>query len=212
MNKLKLSDIMFAYSEPAKWCIDCTFHGGHIYQLIGENGSGKSTVGRIITGIQLCDKGNAQLNGKSIREMTPNEKRDLFFYIPQEPLWSFIGGSFCKNLKYFSKENKICSNLIIDHKNNTFYDKLQAAVNKDVFDISSEDVFFLAILESWIWQRTVLFIDECPDLYDKDAITFFDGMLNKRVESELITIVARHILMEFSNAKTIVLDMSRFKV
>ncbi|MEI2763300.1 ATP-binding cassette domain-containing protein [Methanothrix soehngenii] len=92
-----------------KWRLNDTFEGGRLYQLIGENGSGKSTLGKIITGIEPVSTGTATVNGKMLQHMSQNEKRETFFYIPQEPHWLFIGDTFCQNLRYFSKSIKECA-------------------------------------------------------------------------------------------------------
>jgi len=46
-------------------------HLGEIHGLMGENGAGKSTFIKIITGVHQPDKGEIRLDGKSIRFPTP---------------------------------------------------------------------------------------------------------------------------------------------
>lgn len=211
VNELRFVEAIFSYTSTAKWKINFSLKGGDIYQLIGDNGSGKSTVGRVLTGIELYQLGNAWFNGQSVGKMTNEEKRKIFFFIPQEPHWSFIGESFCKNLRYFSIDNKECDSIDVGCKKNTLHSRLRSIANQSVFDLSSEDVFLLALWESRIWKRTILFVDEYPDFHDEESRTFFEGILKKRAEEKMITIIARHVPIDFLNVATINIDVSRFK-
>lgn len=78
---------------------------------------------------------------------------------------------------------------------NDFQRRLASIANRSVFGLSSEDIFLLAIQESRIWPRPVLFIDECPDFDGNLARDFFVGAIQSRVNANLITIIARHIPM-----------------
>lgn len=46
---------------------------GRITGLIGSNGSGKSTISKIITGVYKADDGEVYLDGKLCKFRTPNE-------------------------------------------------------------------------------------------------------------------------------------------
>lgn len=53
--------------------INLSFKAGKLIALIGENGIGKSTLLRTLTGIQKPLSGSVFLNGKNIHEQTPSE-------------------------------------------------------------------------------------------------------------------------------------------
>lgn len=211
MNKLIFSDAQYRYDASCKWRLNDTFEGGRLYQLIGENGSGKSTLGKIITGIEPVSTGTATVNGKMLQHMSQNEKRETFFYIPQEPHWLFIGDTFCQNLRYFSKSIKECADTNNIGHNEQHRQKLLSTIERSVWELTSEDVFLLAILEAKLWPRTVLFIDECPDLDDDDAIALFKDIINERLNLGLITFLARHIPMSLLEMETVLLEVGRFK-
>jgi simple sugar transport system ATP-binding protein len=47
--------------------VDLTFHAGEVHALLGENGAGKSTVIKILTGALACDAGEISLQGEPAR-------------------------------------------------------------------------------------------------------------------------------------------------
>ena len=49
---------------------------GTIYCLAGENGCGKSTIIKIISGVYTPDSGTIEFNGKEIKRMTPKDAMD----------------------------------------------------------------------------------------------------------------------------------------
>jgi len=48
---------------------------GRIHGLLGANGSGKSTISKIIAGVYAADAGEIKYNGKVVRYRSPNEAR-----------------------------------------------------------------------------------------------------------------------------------------
>jgi ribose transport system ATP-binding protein len=50
-------------------------NAGRITGLLGANGSGKSTISKIIAGVYHADAGQIRYNGKVVRYRTPNEAR-----------------------------------------------------------------------------------------------------------------------------------------
>jgi simple sugar transport system ATP-binding protein len=51
--------------------VDLTINKGEIVCLLGENGSGKSTMIKIISGVYTFDSGTAVINGKEFKHITP---------------------------------------------------------------------------------------------------------------------------------------------
>lgn len=54
--------------------------------LVGHNGSGKSSLFRVLCGRATPDSGQARINGKAAREMNPAELAEAVFLIHQDPL------------------------------------------------------------------------------------------------------------------------------
>ena len=53
--------------------IDLAFEQGELHALVGENGAGKSTMIKIISGVYQADDGELWLNGKRVSYSMPSE-------------------------------------------------------------------------------------------------------------------------------------------
>ena len=63
--------------------IDFTVDPGEIVGILGENGSGKSTLLTILAGLQKCDSGFFNIDGKDLLRNT-KLRNDSVAYVPQE--------------------------------------------------------------------------------------------------------------------------------
>lgn len=57
--------------------VDLNIDAGEVVGLVGDNGAGKSTLMKIITGIYNADAGDIKLEGNSILQLAPGERRSL---------------------------------------------------------------------------------------------------------------------------------------
>ena len=88
MHKIEIKNVTKSYGS--KKVIDdfsITFSGNGIYGIIGENGTGKSTLLRLISGLARPSKGTIEVNGKK----NADERRSQIAYLSDQE--SFDGFS-----------------------------------------------------------------------------------------------------------------------
>lgn len=68
-----------------------------MYGLVGDNGSGKTTILGLIDNIYDCDSGEILINSIPINNFSPEEIRDKITYVSREPL--VLPGDIWQNLK-----------------------------------------------------------------------------------------------------------------
>lgn len=192
MEVLDVNSLEYSYDNRLFWRIDHSFHGGKVYQIIGENGTGKSTIARLLTGVETNFKGEIYFNQTNIAHLSDKEKRNTFFYIPQEPYWSFIGDNFCRNMRYFNlpDKNKVVEGLEDEQ------DLFEKLIHQSVFEMSSENVYLVSFYESLVWERPIIFIDECPEFDDSSSEKILLKLLRIRNEKKLITFISRHMSID----------------
>ncbi|MBQ0835582.1 ABC transporter ATP-binding protein [Lactiplantibacillus pentosus] len=84
---LTIDHLSFGY-EPTKPIIDdvsVTLHRGEMISLVGQNGTGKSTLSNLITGFLTPQTGKMVFNGRSLTDQSVKERADQIGYILQDP-------------------------------------------------------------------------------------------------------------------------------
>lgn len=78
MNLLNVSGIRKSFGPvDVLHGVDFTLDAGEVIGLVGDNGAGKSTLMKIVTGMYSADTGSIALNGASIADLTPGQRRSL---------------------------------------------------------------------------------------------------------------------------------------
>lgn len=105
---LKLIDIEFCYRENHPNAIDkVSFeikHGEYV-AIIGHNGSGKSTISKIIIGVLRPQKGKIEIFGNEVNSSIINEIRKFLGIVFQNPDNQFIGSTVKDDIA-FGLENR----------------------------------------------------------------------------------------------------------
>jgi ABC-type bacteriocin/lantibiotic exporter with double-glycine peptidase domain len=87
------------YSEHGSPVIDglnCAMTAGQFAVITGRNGTGKSSVLKMVKGLYAPEEGMVRIDGFDIRQMEPAELRRQIAYVPQKP--DFFPGTLCDNL------------------------------------------------------------------------------------------------------------------
>ncbi|WP_411733428.1 sugar ABC transporter ATP-binding protein [Paeniglutamicibacter sp.] len=87
--RLALRNLRKAYGNTiAVDCLDLEIGAGEVHALLGANGSGKSTVVKILAGVVTSDAGTISLDGQELaaRDVTPNASKLLGLrFVHQDP-------------------------------------------------------------------------------------------------------------------------------
>lgn len=81
---INIQDLSFSYKKkPLLEKLDLQFEAGHIYGLLGKNGTGKSTLLRNIAGLLSPKKGSIKVNGHIPFERVPGFLEDIFIVLEE---------------------------------------------------------------------------------------------------------------------------------
>lgn len=83
---LAVQHITYSYGRrlaPVFQDFSLTFKQGHIYGLLGKNGTGKSTLLYIMSGLLRTQKGHVAFEGMNVLERQPEMLREMFL-VPEE--------------------------------------------------------------------------------------------------------------------------------
>lgn len=99
---IKFEDVYFDYPSrpdmPVLSGIDLDIHPGQKIALVGQSGSGKSTIASLLMRLYPWQKGKITLDGNDIRDMDLSSYRSIYAIVPQEVL--LFGGTIRENILY----------------------------------------------------------------------------------------------------------------
>ncbi|ULQ52829.1 ABC transporter ATP-binding protein [Flavihumibacter fluvii] len=96
---IQIKDLHYSYgSKPVFSGLSLELHPGHIYGLLGKNGTGKSTLLRTIGGLLFPRQGSIQVLGYNPGKRQPDFLRQVFmvpeeFYFPNISIKAFVAGN-----------------------------------------------------------------------------------------------------------------------
>ncbi len=99
-GKIEFKDVSFGY-EPATDVlhdINLTVSPGETVAIVGQTGSGKSSLVSLIARFYEIEKGEVTVDGHDVREVTQESLRRQIGIVPQDPI--LFSGSITENIKY----------------------------------------------------------------------------------------------------------------
>ena len=97
---IEFRDVAFGYREDqlVLKAFNLFIKEGETLAIIGESGSGKSSVAKLLLGFYKIKAGGISIGGKNISDMTLSEMRDLIAYVPQEA--TLFNTTIMENIRY----------------------------------------------------------------------------------------------------------------
>ena len=106
-GKIEFENVSFSYPDakyPSIEGVSFTINPGEKIGIIGQTGAGKSTIQKLLTGIETPSRGRVFLDDKDISTMHPVELRENIALMPQEPY--LFSGTLKENLELSSSISK----------------------------------------------------------------------------------------------------------
>ncbi|WP_425464187.1 ABC transporter ATP-binding protein [Paenibacillus lentus] len=87
--------------------VSVSFRAGDLVALVGNNGAGKSSFMRLITGVTKPENGYIHVKGVDTAKTTPEQLANTVTYIYQNPEEMFIEDSIRKDVEFFLKARRV---------------------------------------------------------------------------------------------------------
>jgi ATP-binding cassette, subfamily C, bacterial LapB len=104
-GRLEFRDVAFSYPQgagPLFESLSFTLNPGEVLVVTGNNGTGKTTLARLLLGLIRPIRGSILADGLDLRQLQPEWWRKQVIYLPQEP--TFLDATIHENITLLNPE------------------------------------------------------------------------------------------------------------
>jgi energy-coupling factor transport system ATP-binding protein len=162
---------------------------GELFALLGGNGTGKSTLLSLISGINRSYRGTVKINGQEIHNLSNEEKyRGLLGVLPQNPQTLFVKKTVREDLYEMFKGQKLQKEEQKSRVNHIVrLCQLEHLLEQHPYDLSGGEQQRAALAKVLLLAPKILLLDEPTKGMDAEFKQIFAGLL-KRLQREGVTI------------------------
>jgi subfamily B ATP-binding cassette protein MsbA len=205
---IKLENVSFKYDEDdVLKNFSMTVPKGKTVALVGQSGSGKSTIANLVTRFYDVNKGAVTIDGNDIRSLTKHSLRNLMGLVTQD---SILFNDSIKNNVLIGKENATDEEVIEALKIANaweFVKELPEGINTNIGDagskISGGQKQRLNIARAVLKNPPIMILDEATSALDTESERLVQVALENMMKNRTSIVIA-HRLSTIQNADEII--------
>lgn len=182
IRSIRIENINFKYPESNRKVIkdiSYTFRKNKIYGIRGNNGTGKTTIAKILIGLYPIDSGNLLINGINI------DLVDIEWY--RKNNIEFLSQNYRKTFKEILEDEEIIRNL---EQLDFFLElNLNKYIRKDFDELSGGELQKLLFSYALSSKKDVIIMDEPTSAFDTYSINLAKYEIQKSKKEKIIIII-----------------------
>jgi len=207
-DKISLNNINFRYAnENVLKNFSLEIPKGKTVALVGQSGSGKSTIANLLTRFYDVQDGSIRIDGADIRDLTIHSLRDLMGLVTQD---SILFNDTIKNNILLGRQNATDEEIIAALKIANAYEfvkDLPEGINTNIGDagnkLSGGQKQRLSIARAVLKNPPIMILDEATSALDTESERLVQQALEKMMENRTSVVIA-HRLSTIQKADMIV--------
>lgn len=207
-SELTLENISFKYeNEYVLKNFQATVKKGKTVALVGQSGSGKSTIANLVTRFYDITEGEIKIDGINIKDMSQNSLRGLMGLVTQDSI--LFNDTIKENLK-IGKPNATDEELIDSLKIANAYEfvkELPKGLDTNIGDsggkLSGGQKQRLSIARAVLKNPPIMILDEATSALDTESEQLVQKALENMMKNRTSLVIA-HRLSTIKNADTII--------
>ena len=208
-------DVTFSYEEETVLDgFNLQVNKGHTVALVGQSGSGKSTVANLVTRFYDVNEGSISIDGIDIRDLSKSSLRNLMGLVTQD---SILFNDTIKNNIGLGKEGATDEEIIEAAKianAHEFISELPQGYHTNIGDsgnkLSGGQKQRLSIARAVLKNPPIMILDEATSALDTESEKLVQDALEKMMRNRTSIVIA-HRLSTIQNANSIVV-MNKGKI
>ena len=169
--------------DPALMGISFDVKAGEVIGVVGKNGSGKSTILKVLLGLYHPQSGSVLIDNQDIRQLNPIELRNSLAYVPQKP--ELFYGTIKANLE-LGKPDVTMEEMVFATKAAGIYDEIMAMPDKfdealRDFSTSKLSASFqqgLCLSRAYLKRSNIMLLDEPGGVLDRSLDDYLTKVIN----------------------------------
>jgi len=211
---LELDRVTFSYEpgRPVLHDVSLTIAPGETVAFVGETGSGKSTIAKLLTRFYDPDQGSVRIDGHDLRDVSIASLRRQLGVVPQEP---FLFAGVVRDNVAFARPDADADELlaalaavgiddVIDRLGG-----LDAPVHERGASLSAGERQLLALARAFVARPRVLILDEATSNLDLHSETRVEAALDVLLEGRTAIIIAHRLATARRADRIAVVDNGR---
>ncbi len=172
----------------ALYNINLTINDGDSVAFVGGNLSGRTTLLRVIAGLEKYDSGEVYFNNRNLSSV--DFKCDVNLgYVPEVPVF-FENKSVCDNLKYVLTERKISKTEIEEKINKALIEfNIEKYKNIKIKDLDLYEKYIMCFVRLSLRNLDYLLVDNIFDKLNQDEADAFIKLIDDLFISKNITTI-----------------------
>lgn len=209
MSFIEVNHLSFEYIKDAHTLEDISFaiEQGEYVCILGHNGSGKSTIAKLIIGLLEAKSGTIQIDGIDLNEKTIYDIRSRIGIVFQNPDNQFIGSTVRDDIA-FGLENKCVAHEEMEDIIQKFASEVDMLpfLDHEPSKLSGGQKQRVAIAGILAMSPSILILDESTSMLDPKGKKEINDLVSKiRKEKKMTVISITHDIEEASLADRIIL-------
>ena len=209
MNSIVVKDLFFNYEEdiPTIKGISFDIKQGEYVAILGHNGSGKSTIAKLLDGLLEKKSGSIQINGIELTLDTLYDVRSHIGIVFQNPDNQFIGSTVRDDIA-FGLENKCIPYKEMDDIINSYASKVNMIdfLDHEPSKLSGGQKQRVAIAGILAMQPDILILDESTSMLDPKGKNEINTLVREIIAQSKMTVISiTHDIEEATFADKIIL-------
>ena len=215
-KEIEFKDVVFSYGERVILeKINLKIPKGSVVAVVGETGSGKTTMANLIARFYDVDSGQVLIDGTDVRDVKVSSLRDIIGIVSQNTI--LFNDTIANNISYgfqaASKEQIIAAakqanahEFIVDGRHPEGYDTV---VGDKGFKLSGGEKQRVSIARAILKNPPILILDEATSALDTVTERLVQEAINNLMENRTVFAIA-HRLSTIKHAdKIVVIDKGR---
>ena len=193
MKKIEIEHLSFSYDEQIKALDDVSFsiEEGSYTVIVGHNGSGKSTIAKLMIGLMEAQSGIIRIDGTVLKEESVYDIRDKIGIVFQNPDNQFIGATVADDIAFGLENHQVPHDQM-----QAIIDEFAARVNMSKY-LNSEPTKLsggqkqrVAIAGVLAMRPQILIFDESTRMLDPQGKGEINALVKRIHEETGITIIS----------------------